>query len=249
MRDLIDDDLATAEVASLPPPLLEARGLSYAVYRKPIIHNLDLRVEPNRRLVILGANGSGKTTLLRLLHGLILPSSGHIETNTLHPNAMVFQKPTLLRRSVRANLDFALKAYGVARTARRQSVTDALACARLQEKADQPARSLSGGEQQRLACARALACRPSILFLDEPTASLDPASTQMIEAQLEAATADGVTLVLVTHDAGQARRMADDIIFLHAGRIVERQSAVDFFNTPRSASAQAWLAGELYVDP
>jgi tungstate transport system ATP-binding protein len=119
--------------------------------------------------------------------------------------------------------------------------------AHLTGKAHQPARLLSGGEQQRLAVARALVCEPELLFLDEPTSSLDPASTQMIEDLVNAAHTRGVTVVMVTHDRGQARRMGDDVIFLHAGRVAETGPRDQLLDAPRSEAARAWMAGRLYT--
>lgn len=241
---------------AIAPPLLDARGLVYSVGGQRLVDGLDLRIAPARRTVIMGANGAGKSLTLRLLHGLIQPDSGQViwqgralDRAARDRQAMVFQRPVLLRRSVVANLRFALKARGIGGTEARTRVEDALALARLTDVAHRPARVLSGGEQQRLAIARALACRPDVLFLDEPTASLDPASTAEVERLILAAHADGVSVVMVTHDLGQARRVAEDVIFLHAGRVAETGPAAQVLNQPKSAAAQAWLDGRLYLDP
>ena len=158
--------------------------------------------------------------------------------------AMVFQRAVLLRRSAAANIDFALKLRGAADPARRDAL---LAHVGLLDKALQPARLLSGGEQQRLALARALATEPQVLFLDEPTAHLDPASTQMIETLVADAKARGVKIVFVTHDVGQAKRTADEIVFLHRGRIVERAPAAQFFSHPTSEAARGYLEGRIVL--
>ena len=160
---------------------------------------------------------------------------------------MVFQRPVMLRRSVLGNLRFALGVHGWRGRARDARAAEALKMARLTDKARQPARLLSAGEQQRLAVARALACAPDLLFLDEPTSSLDPASTHMIEELVNAAHRRGVTIVMVTHDIGQARRMGDDVIFLHAGRIAERGPLDQVLGAPRSEAARAWTQGRLYT--
>jgi tungstate transport system ATP-binding protein len=235
-------------------PLVEARGLVLERGGQRLIGGVDLAIHPGRRTVILGANGSGKSLLLRLLHGLVAPEAGEVlwqgrrmDRAARDAQALVFQKPVLLRRSVAANLQFALKVRGIGGRERRARVAAALEAARLTHLADRPARVLSGGEQQRLAIARALSTNPTLLFLDEPTASLDPASTELIERQLAAAHAGGVTIVLVTHDTGQARRMADDIVFLHAGRVAERGPASRVLTAPASEAAQAWLEGRLYT--
>lgn len=248
----------TARIISgaIKAPVLEARGLVFSAGGQRLIDGLDLRVAPGRRTVIMGANGAGKSLTLRLLHGLIPPEDGDIlwhgrplDRDARFAQAMVFQRPVLLRRSVRANLRFALTARGIGGREARARVEEALERARLTALARRPARVLSVGEQQRLALARALACRPEVLFLDEPTASLDPASTAEVEDMIRQAHADGVTIVLVTHDAGQARRLAEDVVFLHRGRAAETGKAAQVLNQPRSAAAQAWLDGRLYLDP
>lgn len=199
--------------------------------------------------VIMGPNGAGKTLFLKVMHGLIAPTSGRIAWGGLAPGAamerqaLVFQKPVLLRRSVAANIDFVLRARGKDRRRR----DDLLRHVGLLHKADQPARLLSGGEAQRLALARALATDPEILFLDEPTASLDPGSVLAIEHIVSEALSRGVRVIFVTHDIGQARRMADDVVFLHRGRVAEHSRATDFFPTPRSAAARDYLDGRLLV--
>ncbi|MEO1545050.1 MAG: ATP-binding cassette domain-containing protein, partial [Pseudomonadota bacterium] len=158
--------------------------------------------------------------------------------------ALVFQRPVLLRRTVAANLDFALKLQGRKDREQRDAL---LELAGLLDRADQQARALSGGEQQRLALVRALALQPDVLFLDEPTASLDPASVQRIETILLNAKNAGTKIILVTHDIGQARRLADDVVFIHDGRIVEQQSAEGFFAQPTSRAAAAYLSGSLVL--
>jgi tungstate transport system ATP-binding protein len=245
-----------ADLHALPVPLLVARGLCYEAAGKRLIDNVDLSVRPGCSTVILGANGSGKSLLLRLLHGLVAPARGQILWNgrlldkaARRAQAMVFQRPVMLRRSALANLRFALSVRGVPRAQRAAREAEAMARARLGDLAGRPARVLSGGEQQRLAIARALACRPELLFLDEPTASLDPASTHAIETLIAEARAEGVTIVMVTHDAGQARRVGDDVTFLHAGRVVETGSCAQVLDAPRSQAARAWLGGRLHFDP
>ncbi len=236
--------------------VLQARGLSFAAGGAALIDRVALDIRPRRRTVVMGANGAGKSLLLRLLHGLIRPTAGEIawggrplDREARRAQAMVFQRPVMLRRSVRANLRFALAARGIAGPERAAREAEALERARLTGLAGRPARVLSGGEQQRLAVARALACRPQLLFLDEPTASLDPASTHAIERLIGEADAAGITIVLVTHDVGQARRLGDDLIFLHGGRVAEAGAAADILAAPRSEAARAWLEGRLPLDP
>ena len=237
-------------------PLLRARGLSFDAGGKRLIDRVDADFRPRRRTVIMGANGTGKSLLLRLLHGLIRPTAGDVlwqgrplDREGRRGQAMVFQRPVMLRRSTLANLRFALAVRGIGGAERAARETEAIERARLAELASRPARVLSGGEQQRLAIARALACAPRVLFLDEPTASLDPASTHAIERQIREAHESGVTVVLVTHDIGQARRLGDDLIFLHAGRVVEAGPVTDVLDAPRSEAARAWIGGRLYLGP
>jgi len=252
MRDTVMD--IRTESAVEAAPLLASRCLCFAAGGQALIHGIDVGVEAGKRTLVMGANGSGKSLLLRLLHGLLTPSAGEVLWRGHAPDraarraqAMVFQRPVMLRRSVLANLNFALKVHGLAGRARADRANEALEMARLTDLAGHPARVLSGGEQQRLAVARALVCAPELLFLDEPTSSLDPASTQMIEELVNAAHARGVTIVMVTHDMGQARRMGDEVIFLHAGRVAERGPRDQVLGAPRSEAARAWTQGRLYT--
>lgn len=242
------DQPAWSIASQLP---LSVTGLCFNAGDTVLIDRLDLEVSHQGVTVLMGPNGAGKSLLVRLLHGLIQPQSGSIMWNgkrcspatRLH-QAMVFQKPVLLRRSVAANIDFVLGLKGRATLARRDEL---LMQANLSDKASQPARALSGGEQQRLALARALASNPEVLFLDEPTASLDPSSTQAIETAIGAASERGVKVILVTHDAGQARRLANDVVFIHRGSVAEHCSADVFFQQPASAVARDYLAGKLVI--
>lgn len=204
--------------------------------------------------LILGPNGAGKSLLLRCLHGLIAADCGTVRQGGAPlgaaqraRQAMVFQKPVLLRRSVAANLDFVLKRRGLARPLRRERIAALLAGAGLGARAGQAAHSLSGGEAQRLAVLRARATGADILFLDEPTGSLDPAATQAIEAMIAGAARAGTRVVMVTHDICQARRLARDIVLMHRGRIVEHAPAKQFFDTPRTEAARRYLSGGLVL--
>ncbi len=238
-----------AEPGSILP--LAVRGLVLEIGGKRLLDGLDFVLAAGRRTLVLGPNGAGKSLLLRVLHELLPPTSGELVWAEPDParrrraQAFVFQKPVLLRRSVRGDLGVALSARGVPRGERRARIAEALALVGLSGVERRAARSLSGGEQQRLALARAWALRPELLLLDEPTASLDPAATRMVEAIVRDLSQRGVTIVMSTHDLGQARRLAEDILFLHAGRLVERGTADDFFRAPSSPLARAFLAGEL----
>lgn len=204
--------------------------------------------------VIMGANGAGKTLLLRVLCNLTAPDSGKVRWGGRVPDltrapklGVVFQKPVLLRRSALQNVKYALAAAGVTRRFRDARAAEALETASLAHLAHTPARVLSGGEQQRLALARALAVNPEILFLDEPSSSLDPAATLAIEQLIAHARARGTRLVVITHDVGQAHRLADDVWFMHHGNIVEQRSAAQFFNAPDSEPATAFLEGRIFL--
>lgn len=237
--------------AQITPALLPLRleGAGYAVGGKALLSDIDLTIWPGRRLVVMGANGAGKSLLLRLCHGLIDPTSGRRvwADGSARPaaQAMVLQRPVLLRRSVAENLDYPLALAGQARDARRATVQATLARFGLGPMADRPARLLSGGEQQRLAVARAWAMRPQVLFLDEPSSALDPSATRIIEEMIAGFSAEGITVVMTTHDLGQARRLAEDVAFLHRGRLIETGPAAAFLSGPQSPEARAFLAGDL----
>jgi tungstate transport system ATP-binding protein len=216
-----------------------------------IIDGVSLTLEAGVRTVIIGPNGAGKSVLLRLCHGLLRPTSGTIRWNTpelpgeARRQAMVFQRPVMLRRSALANLTHALAVARVSRSQREARAREALRKVGLEALASHPARVLSGGEQQRVALARAWALRPEVLFLDESTANLDPGATHEIERVIAAMHAAGTKIVMVTHNLGQARRLGDEILFLHLGRIVERAPADRFFKRPASKEAAQFLEGEL----
>lgn len=254
MRDLSPDmPLDAIEVPRTGSPQLETRDIRLSRAGKTLLSDVSVALRPGRRTVIMGANGAGKSLLLRVLHGLIAPEAGQVlwngaplGTSGRAEQAMVLQRPVLLRRSVLGNLRFALSVRGVRGQARAKRETEALELAGLQALAERPARVLSGGEQQRLAIVRALSTAPRMLLLDEPTASLDPAATRQIETLVTRAHETGVTVVMVTHDRGQAQRMADDVIFLHKGRVAEAGRAAQVLGAPRSEAAAAWLEGRLY---
>ena len=233
---------------------LELRRLSLETSGRRLIDSVDLKVEEPGITVILGPNGAGKSLLLRLVHGLVAPTEGIIlwggkpmNDEIRRRQAMVFQKPVLLRRTSAANITYALGLRGVARSERKSRAQQALELAGLERHAFTPARVLSGGEQQRLCLARALSLEPEALLLDEPTASLDPASTLAIERLLIRAKHRGIKVIVVTHDVGQARRLAQDVIFLHHGQLIEHQPAGRFFEHPESDAARAFLAGGLVL--
>jgi len=216
-----------------------------------ILHGVSFDLDAGPRTIIVGPNGAGKSVLLRICHGLLAPTSGRVVWNSPDPphaprrQGMVFQRPVMLRRSALANVVYALKCSGVPADVRPYRGLAALARVGLGAYADHPARVLSGGEQQRLALARAWALDPEVLFLDEPTASLDPGATHEIERIVVAMHTAGTKIVMVTHNMGQARRMGDEVLFLHQGRLVERAPAERFFRNPATVEATRFLEGEL----
>lgn len=240
---------ATANTPSVLPLVLD--GVSFEAGGRRLLDRISTTFLPGVRTVILGPNGAGKSLLLRLCHGLIKPTAGKLRWSETLPRrvqraqAMVFQRPVLLRRSVVANIDFALRVRGVAHRERARRSAHVLAGTGLSEHAGRPARVLSSGEQQRLALARAWALEPEVLFLDEPTANLDPAATRSVEEIIAAIHHSGTKVVMTTHDLGQAHRQADEVMFLHKGQRLEQTPAAEFFDHPRSEQARAFLAGEL----
>ncbi len=228
--------------------------VGYTIDGVTLLDHVSLRIRQGRLTAIMGANGAGKTLCLRLIQGLLHPTAGTLShaSGPVTPTgrrriAIVFQRPMLLRRSVAGNLRHALKTYGVPRAERAAMLVELLDLAGLRALAQRSARVLSSGEQQRLSIVRALAAVPDLLLLDEPTANLDPYATRMIETLIRQAEARGVTVVLVTHDVGQARRLADDVIFLNRGRVTEQTPADKFFDEPQTAEASAYLAGRLLL--
>lgn len=217
-----------------------------------LLHGINLDLTPGPPTVLVGPNGSGKTTLLRVAMGLLTPTGGRITWNGLETSkpvarAFMFQRPVMLRRTVHANVTYALAAASLNRAERAARANALLASVGLETAADRPARHLSGGERQRLSLARALAKDPTVLFLDEPTASLDPAATQSIEQLLLAASERGVKVVMSTHDLHEARRLAGDVVLLHRGTIIEAAPATKFFNDPGTELARRFVAGDLLL--
>lgn len=230
---------------------LELNELSYAVGDARIIRGISARIDAGPRTVILGPNGAGKSVLMRLCHGLLAPTGGRIiwrgakNGDVRRHQAMVFQRPVMLRRSALANVMYGLKMAGKSRRESELRAMDVLEVVGLAQHAARPARVLSGGEQQRLALARAWSLGPDVLFLDEPTANLDPAAAQDVENIINAIHASGTKIIMTTHNLGQARRLGDEILFLSNGRLMEHTPIDRFFREPASAEAAAFIKGEL----
>lgn len=233
-----------------PPWLVKYHAVGLAKDRNRLLKDIDLEVVPGERLVILGPNGAGKTLLMHAGHGLIEPTQGRIERGGTLREAMVFQRPVLLRRSVISNVLYAIEnaqpVHGErSRASREARSVAALQLVGLETLAHRPARVLSGGEQQRVALARAAALQPDLVWLDEPTANLDPASTQGIEQIVIRMSQEGAACVMTTHDVGQARRLAQRVVLMAAGRIIECTPADRFFEQPSTEAGRRYLRGEL----
>ena len=230
---------------------LAVDGVSFVAGGRTIIDGVSFALDAGPATIILGANGAGKSVLMRLMHGLLTPSAGAVRWSDPDParlrrkQAMVFQRPVMLRRSALANVTYALELARVPRPEREGLAFEALDSVGLRHLAHRPARVLSGGEQQRLALARAWALHPEVLFLDEPTASLDPGATREIERVIQAFDAAGTKIVMATHNLGQARRLGDEVLFIHEGRLVECASVGNFFSRPSSPEAAAFIKGEV----
>jgi tungstate transport system ATP-binding protein len=245
-----------ASAPAIAGDVLPIRGAGLVFERggRRILDDIDIEVGGTGTLVLIGPNGAGKSLLVRVLAGLVAPTAGEVTWAGAAPDrrrasriGFVFQRPVHLRRSALANVEYALAVAGVARAQRVRRALAALERARLAHLAHAPARVLSGGEQQLLSIARALATGPDILILDEPTSNLDPSATLAIEALIGAVRSEGTRVVLITHDLGQARRLADEIAFLHRGRIIERTPSATFLAQPATSQAQAFVRGEIVV--
>ncbi len=254
MHDLalpLADGVLSAEKPSILP--LEVDNLVFERNRTRIIDGVTLNIGRNGCTAVMGYNGAGKSVLIRLLHGLLIPSAGTVRwAGNLDPNevarrqSMVFQSPVLLRRSIEANVRYALSKRGFKGNDRETKLVAILGETNLLQLRHRSATVLSGGERQRVALCRALAAEPEVVFLDEPTASLDPAATIAIERILQLAVDNGRKLIMVTQSVGQAQRMASDVVFLHRGRVSEHTPIDEFLTAPRSAAARAFIDGELF---
>jgi tungstate transport system ATP-binding protein len=238
-----------APVSELP---IAIDGVQVTAGKTAILDGVSLKILGGAPTILIGPNGAGKTSLLRLAMGLVPASRGQVtwdgrENVPPTRRAFVFQRPVMLRRTAVGNIRYALKIARLPRSEWERRTAELLKLVGIDGLGSRPARQLSGGEQQRLALARALARDPAVLFLDEPTASLDPAATKAIEDIITAIAARGVKVVMSTHDLGQAKRIGGEIVLLHRGRVIERASANDFFASPKTEEARKFIAGDLLV--
>ena len=225
--------------------MLYLRDVSVRFGQVQALRQVSISVARGELIALVGPNGSGKTTLLRAMHGLLRMQG----TRTIGPQAqrqaMVFQRPFMMRLSVRNNLRLALWLAGVPRAQWNERSAAALARVSLQGLEERPARALSGGQQQRLAIARAWSVQPTLLFLDEPTASLDPTAKKEVEALLAGFAADGMTLVMSTHNLGQAKRLASRVVYLEDGEIHADLPTAQFFDGALQGRARQFVKGEM----
>lgn len=232
---------------------LTLAGVRLRANGRDLVAGVDARLGEAPVTVLLGPNGAGKTLLLRMCRGLLAPTAGRIRWGGTPPAATgrrigyVPQHPAMLRRSVHANVAWALALAGVSRAERPARVTAALEAVGMESRAGHSARLVSGGERQRLAIARAWAQRPAVLMLDEPSTHLDPAAAAAVERTIRDVRDAGTRVILCTHDLHQARRLADEVVFMHAGRVVEQAPAARFFDAPGTEDARHFLAGDLLV--
>lgn len=243
--------MSTLDDGVLPMAL---EGVAFERNGMRLLDAVSLVLPARRRTLVMGPNGAGKSLLMRVCHGLLVPTGGTLRWGNGHRpssreirrrQAMVFQRPVLLRRSVLGNVTYALSLRATPPRERREHAMAALELFGLEHCARRSARALSGGEQQRLALARAWVLRPEILFLDEPTASLDPASAAAVEDAVVRFHERGTSVVMATHDLAQARRLAEDVLFVCGGRVLEHVPAATFFAEPRTPQAQGFIRGEL----
>ena len=225
------------------------KDLSFILDERKILSSLNLFINSDDVSVIMGPNGAGKSIFLKILNGILTPTSGYITWNnkkqfsdTLNTQAFVFQKPILLRRSVISNLDYIDSVLGYKKKISKDRLLEIV---QLQKQKNQPARMLSLGEQQRLSLVRSLMVRPNLLLLDEPTANLDPGSTKIIEDLVLNLKKMGIKIIFVTHNILQAKRIADEIIFLNEGKMVEHLGKQEFFSNSKSIEVQNYLNGIL----
>ena len=209
------------------------------------LSDCSLQIGAGERVALIGSNGSGKSTLLRLLHGLLQPSAGLLSTQASARQAMLFQRPYMLRASVQNNIALSLWLRGSGWKLAKQDALVALERVGLVDLADRHAKALSGGQQQRVALARAWACKPAVVLLDEPTSSLDPAAKREVELLMAEFASSGMTLIFSSHNLGQVKRLASRVVYLEQGHLVVDLPTHDFFNGPLPVAAQNFLKGEL----
>jgi tungstate transport system ATP-binding protein len=226
-------------------PLFHLQSASVQFGPVRALADCSMRIAAGERLALIGSNGSGKSTLLRLLHGLLKPSAGSVSADASARQAMLFQRPYMLRTTVQNNIALSLWLRGTHWRQARQDALVALERVGLPDLAGRNAKALSGGQQQRVALARAWACKPAVVLLDEPTSSLDPTAKREVERLMHQFADSGTSLIFSSHNLGQVKRLASRVVYLEHGRIVADLPTHDFFNGPLPAAAENFLKGEL----
>lgn len=232
---------------------LKLEGIAKSYDSVCALHPLSLEMQGGKIIVLLGVNGAGKTTLMRIMSGLEKPDAGEIQFNgqkiegghLRKISTLVFQKSAMFSNSVYDNLAYGLKIRKVPKDQIKARITDTLQAVRLSGFERRKARKTSGGEQQRIALARAFLLEPNVMLLDEPTANLDPNSAVIIEKAILSRKSEDRIIVMATHNLSQARRMGDEIVHLYNGEIVEASSPSDFFQNPKSEISRKFVNGEL----
>lgn len=235
-------------VKSILPLIMQ--GICVTKSKKPILSDITLEIDATGFTIVLGPNGAGKTTLLRTMHGLERTSAGTLQwqgenDHVRKKQAFVFQTPIVMRRTVIENLAYPLTLNGITKPNALEQAQTWAETIGLGNALEQNAGYLSGGEKQKLAIARALITEPEILFLDEPTTNLDGAATREIEDILQKAHTNGTRIIMTTHNIGQARRLASDILFIYQGRLHEISSATAFFEKCKTPESRAFLNGDI----
>ena len=223
------------DISSQKTAMVTARNVSFIADGQLLLDDISLSIASGTVTMVLGHNGAGKTLLLSALHGLIMPQRGTVTGPARQKQKMVFQKPVLLRRSARDYFEFLCPGLD------NDTVQNLFQKAQLGSRMNTPARQLSGGEAQKLALIGALASQPDLLFLDEPTAHLDFESIGFIEAQIVAARKSGTSIVMTSHNRTHAERLAEHVIFMENGKIIEMASAKTFFASPQTNAAKTYL--------
>ena len=232
---------------------LNIHELRYKIGELDLLGPINLSLEARYKTFVIGPNGAGKSLLLKLCHGLLKPTSGTVNwkgcdpLNTDQHQSFVFQHPIMLRRSALENVAYPLKIRGLGPEARMSRANEVLQLTNIAHLADRPAQKLSGGEMQKLSLARSWATRPEVLFLDEPTANLDPKSTYDMENLINQIHQTGTKIVMTTHDMAQVRRLADEVYFLHNGKLIENGEVNNVLNSPQNPTTAAFLKGELLI--
>ena len=226
-------------------PVFNLQSVSVRFGRVQALNACNLQVAPGDKLALIGSNGSGKSTLLRTLHGLIKPASGDFACDRQARQAMLFQRPYMLRASVLHNVALGLWLEGESWAAAKPQALAALERVGLADLAGRNAKALSSGQQQRVALARAWALKPQVLLLDEPTSSLDPAAKHEVERLMAEFANAGMTLIFSSPNLGQVKRLASRVVYLEQGRLVADLPTAEFFSGPLPVAAENFLKGEL----